>query len=121
MSKLNRRKLQKMILQEFKMLGMGDPGVMGVMGLPGEEMNIGSHDHGCDACGMSPCGCDEYEDEPVGLLPAPAMSAGSLSAEDCCTAIMALVECCSCESTKQKIIAVCESILHGEDTGFYSS
>ena len=66
MSKLNRNKLKKMILQEFKMMGMADMQPMGKIGAfsqdSSDDYHIGSHKHGCDACGMQPCGCDEYNE-----------------------------------------------------------
>ena len=112
MSKLDRRKLQKMILQEFKMMGMAPMDSVGVMGLSPK---------GCDACGMSPCGCDEYDEMgEEKLLPAPpAMSMGhaqmgSVSREDCCAAVMCMIECCSCPVTKQALMECCQDILSGD-------
>ena len=44
MSRLNRKQLKRMILKEFKMLGMGDMGTIGSspMGMSAHS----SHDHG---------------------------------------------------------------------------
>lgn len=123
MSKLNRRKLQKMILQEFKMMGMADMMPMGKIGAFSQDP------HGCDACGMSPCECDEHGHEMMGddmdedaLLPMHSSShtpmmgsaSGGVSREDCCAAVMCLIECCSCPVTKQALIECCEDILAGD-------
>ena len=129
MSKLNRKQLQKMILTEFKMIGMTGMQPFGKVGAFSQDMgHVGSHKHGCDACGMSPCGCDEYEDEmPMdndmdALLPmhtsdaTPMMgsSMGNVSREDCCAAVMCLIECCSCEITKAALMECCEDIMSGD-------
>ena len=122
MSKLNRNKLQKLILQEFKMMGMADMQPMGKIGAFSQE-----HDHGCDSCGMSPCGCDEHdemgEDALMGMhssdhTPMMGSSSGKgrgvCSREDCCAAVMCLIECCSCPITKQALMECCEDILAGD-------
>ena len=129
MSKLNRKQLQKMILTEFKMIGMTGMQPFGKVGAFSQDLgHVGSHKHGCDACGMSPCGCDEYEDEmPMdndmdALLPmhtsdsTPMMgsSMGNVSREDCCAAVMCLIECCSCEITKAALMECCEDIMSGD-------
>jgi len=129
MSKLNRKQLQKMILTEFKMIGMTGMQPFGKVGAFSQDIgHVGSHKHGCDACGMSPCGCDEYEDDMPkdndmdALLPmhtsdaTPMMgsSMGNVSREDCCAAVMCLIECCSCEITKAALIECCEDIMSGD-------
>ena len=38
---------------------------------------------------------------------------GSVSREDCCAAVMALIECCSCLTTKQMLTECCEDLLSG--------
>lgn len=109
MSKLNRRKLQKMILQEFKMLGMGDPGAMGVMGLPSGAMHDDTSS--CDDDAMMP------SMEPMHDMPSVSMGMsgkGAVSREDCCTAVMCLIECCSCPVTKQALMECCEDIMAGD-------
>ena len=107
MSKLNRRKLQKMILQEFKMMGMADMQPMG---------KIGAFSHGHDDM------MDDMEEDV--MLPEPtsdhtpmmgASSAkGVCSREDCCAAVMCLIECCSCPITKQALMECCQDILSGD-------
>ena len=85
---LNREKIRRMILKEFKMMGMTDMG----------------------AAGMEPMGMSHLHDMQ------PAMSSGQMggvSKEDCCAAIMCLVECCSCPVTKQAIMQCCQDILAG--------
>ena len=56
MSSVNRNKIRKLILKEFKMLGMQPMQSMGKIGA------FSQNSQGCDACGMSPCGCDEYNE-----------------------------------------------------------
>ena len=122
MSKLNKKKLQQMILKEFKMMGMQPMHSMGKIGAFSKDP------HGCDACGASPCGCDEYEDDMAmdndmdALLsmhtsdstPMMGGSAGGVSREDCCAAVMCMIECCSCPVTKQALMECCEDIMAGE-------
>ena len=100
MSKLNKDALRKMILSEMKMLGMGTLEPMGMMGAV-----------------QDPHGCDEYDDGPEMMLGAGDMSAhshkGSVSREDCCAAVMCLVECCSCPVTKAALMECCEDIMAG--------
>ena len=126
MSKLNRKQLQKMILKEFKMFGMTGMQPMGKIGAFSQhnDYSMGNHDHGCDSCGASPCGCEDIpmDNDMDALLPThtsdstPMMgsSAGGVSREDCCAAVMSLIECCSCEVTKSALIECCEDILSGD-------
>jgi len=125
MSKLTKDKLRKAILKEFKMLGMGSPAPMNIQSLShGHDNNY--NPSGCDACGTSPCGCDEYP-EPVGLdsmnpndafgvgvHAAGHVSEGSVSREACCEAVICLVECCACPITKAALIECCQAIMSGE-------
>ncbi len=108
-----------MILQEFKMMGMQPMQSMGKIGAFSKDP------HGCDACGASPCGCDEYdemgEDSLMGMHTSshtPPMGAsaghGSVSREDCCAAIMCMIECCSCEITKAALMECCQDIMSGD-------
>ena len=135
MSQLNRKQLRKMLLKEFKMIGMGDMGTIG-----SSPMGISNYNsHGCDACGMSPCGCDEYPDleydHPehgrrrvddieslggdeafgvgfeAGSSGAFGHSQGTVSKEDCCKAVLCLIECCDCPETKSLLREYCEDIL----------
>ena len=120
MSKLNRNNLKRIILQEFKMLGMGNMDHMGMMGGSGARMSGGS------SCG------DDYEDDYMdmpmdndmdALLPAhtsdhtPMMGGvgrGQVSREDCCAAVMCMIECCSCPVTKAALMECCEDIMSGD-------
>ena len=119
MSKLNRNKLQKLILQEFKMMGMAPMTSAGL-----QPMGLSQKPSGCDSCGSSPCGCDEYDDmgedtlmpmhnAATSTMPGMGMK-GSVSREDCCAAVMCLVECCSCPVTKQALMECCEDIMSGD-------
>jgi hypothetical protein len=118
---MNRQQLRKMILQEFKMLPMSDLGSGGLsaMGL-GKGGHHGHdammHSHGCDACGHSPCECDEYDDAGEGNYLNPVdmnhhQAHGSVSKEDCCKAVLCLIECCSCPETKALLKQCCDDIL----------
>ena len=98
MSKLNRKQLKKLLLKEFKMMGMA-PMSTGMIGhSPYHEF-------------------DKYDIEEDHIQPHMSHGHGShkgaLSMEDCCKAVLCLIECCDCESTKQKIRQCCEEILSG--------
>ena len=38
---------------------------------------------------------------------------GSVSKEDCCAAVLCLIECCSCPATRAKLAACCAEIMAG--------
>ena len=109
MSKLDRKSIQRMILKEMNFLGMADMQPMG---------KIGAFSKGHDS--MSSCGDDGMEEDV--MLPmhtsshTPMMGGGkgSVSREDCCAAVMCLVECCSCPITKQALMECCEDIMAGD-------
>ncbi len=97
MSSINRDNIRKLILKEFKMMGMTDMG------------------HG----GMKPMGFsnpiqDDHHSTDMGhghdVMKSPK---NCVSREDCCAAIMCLVECCECPITKQAIMECCQDILSG--------
>ena len=114
MSQLNRKALKRLILKEFKMMGMAPMGG----GMLGSSPYQENH-YGCDACGQSPCGCDEYEDDhdhgqfsmTVGKADYVGGHKGEVSREDCCKAVLCLIECCECEETKAKLRQVCDELL----------
>jgi hypothetical protein len=91
MSTIDRNKIRKLILKEFKMMGMADMGHAGMkpMGMMHSEPMA---DHGHSMM-KSPKSC--------------------VSREDCCAAIMCLVECCECPITKQAIMECCQDIMSG--------
>lgn len=88
MSNLDRSKIRRMILKEFKMMGMT----------------------GMGAAGMAPMGISHSHDMQPSM---PAASTGNVSKEDCCAAVMCLIECCSCPVTKQALMQCCQDILAG--------
>lgn len=93
MSKLNRNQLKKLILKEFKMMGMAPMGAVGDVPL---GMDTGHH----------------YDDHAT----APEVHhagghKGGVSKEDCCKAVLCLIECCDCSETQQLIRECCEDIL----------
>lgn len=90
---LNRSKIRKMILKEFKMMGMAN---MGSAGMEPMGMHHGAEHTGMDHSAMemkSPKNC--------------------VSRKDCCAAIMCLVECCDCPITKRIIMECCQDIMSG--------
>ena len=38
---------------------------------------------------------------------------GTVSKEDCCAAVLCLIECCSCPATRAKLAACCAEIMAG--------
>lgn len=95
MSLVNRDKIRRLILKEFKMMGMADLG------------------HG----GMKPMGFSNHEGQHVSMpdvASSHAPSKNNVSREDCCAAVMCLIECCSCPVTKQALIECCQDILSGQ-------
>ncbi len=93
MSKLNRKQLRRMLLREFKMIGMGSPHVGMIGHSPYQDMDYGH---------------DEME---MVVHKGGMHHEGSVSKEDCCKAILCLIECCDCPKTKQKIQQCCDEIL----------
>jgi hypothetical protein len=82
-----------MILSEFKMIGMGSPHV-GMLGhSPYQDM-----EHG-------------HDDMEMVVHKSKMGHKGALSKEDCCKAVLCLLECCDCPETKAKIRQCCEDIL----------
>ena len=127
MSQLNRKALKRLILKEFKMMGMAPMGGGMIGGSPygcdacGQSPCACDDDGACDACGCSPCQCDEYEDDhdhgqfsmTVGKSDYVGGHKGQVSREDCCKAVLCLIECCSCPETKQMLRDCCEELLAG--------
>ena len=90
MSKLNRKQLKRLLLKEFKMMGMAPIGSFGDMPL---GMGRGhSSDH--------------FEPMHHG-----GGHKGAVSKEDCCKAVLCLIECCDCPDTKEMLRQCCEDIL----------
>jgi len=121
MSKLNRKKLQKMILQEFKMIGMTEMHPMGKIGTfsQGCSKDKNGNQDKYDFTGVMD-GIGNMEEDA--LLPmhtsdaTPSMgsaSTGTVSREDCCAAVMSMIECCSCPATKDALAECCQDILSG--------
>ena len=94
MSKLNRKQIRKMLLREFKMIGMGNMDTIG-----DAPMGMSMHGHSSDY----------LEPEPVSH--SGAGHQGSVSKEDCCRAVLCLIECCDCPETKALLKECCEDIL----------
>ena len=98
---IDRSKIRKMILKEFKMMGMTDMGHGGMkpMGMPSLQNPQSSME--VDMVDMS------HDHSPV------SSPKSCVTREDCCAAIMCLVECCECPVTKKAIMECCESLLSG--------
>ena len=94
MSSINRNKIRKLILNEFKMMGIADMGHGGMK--PVGMVHSLDHGHG-DSHGHS-------------AMKSPK---SCVSREDCCAAIMCLVECCECPITKRIIVECCQDIMAG--------
>ena len=100
MSSLNRKQLKKIILKEFKMMGMAP-----MYGIGGAPMGISSHsmdDHGHGSEMAQPVAIEKMSHDG---------HKGVVSKEDCCKAVLCLIECCECPDTKQLIKECCEDIL----------
>lgn len=95
MSKLNRKALRKMLLKEFKMIGMANPDVGMIGHSPFPDMHSG-HEHDS----MSPVSHGSDMHHKAGV-----------TKEDCCKAVLCLIECCDCPETQQLIRECCEDIL----------
>ena len=90
MSKLNRKQLKKLLLKEFKMMGLGPMSAVG-------EMPLGmSRGHNSDHF------------EPMHHS---SGHNGAVSKEDCCKAVLCLIECCSDHDAKEMLRQCCEEIL----------
>lgn len=98
MSKLNRKQLRKMLLKEFKMIGMANPHVGMIGHSPYQDVSYAQE--------MVPS--HEIPGEEMGHARGHK---GTVSMEDCCKAVLCLIECCDCEVTKQKIRECCDEIL----------
>ena len=118
MSQINRKQLRKLLLKEFKMIGMGSPdvGMLGHSPFPSQQPDL-EYDHPADGHkvvdDISSLGGDEafgvgFE---AGSSGAFGHSQGKVSKEDCCIAVLCLIECCECPKTKQLITECCEDIL----------
>jgi hypothetical protein len=100
MSQLNRKALKKLILKEFRMMGMAPMGG----GMLGDSPYSSHHDH------VPPVHVEFDHDDHRGHGMHGGHK-GALSMEDCCKAVLCLIECCDCQITKQKIRQCCEDIL----------
>tara|TARA_B100000902_G_scaffold303654_1_gene291809 strand:+ start:69 stop:371 length:303 start_codon:yes stop_codon:yes gene_type:complete len=97
MSQINRKQLRKMLLREFKMLGMVNPdvGMAGESPFPSLQPDYGHED----------------KDVEVVVHGGGTGSKGTVSKEDCCKAVLCLIECCEDPETKQLITECCDDIL----------
>ena len=96
MSRLNRKQLKKLLLKEFKMMGMA-PMSGGMIG----HSPYKDHGHEMEEDFLSP-----HHDEH-GII----KHKSGVSKEDCCKAVLCLIECCDCPETQQLIRECCEDIL----------
>ena len=90
--KITREKLAELI--EEAMCGMGAPVAMGM------DARHADHGHDDDVVVMMP---DQHGFEHK----------GTVSARDCVSAVMCMVECCSCPKTRAALIACCEDLMAG--------
>jgi hypothetical protein len=106
MTILNRKALKKIILKEFRMMGMGNLGAIGNMPMGMTPVDSYENDYN-EAHGVE-------EDKIVSPAEHAENSNGSVSREDCCEAVKCLIECCACSVTKQALIDCCNDILSGQ-------
>jgi hypothetical protein len=97
MSKLNRKQVRKMLLKEFKMMGMAP---MGASMIGHSPFPSAQPDHGYD---------DHHGEEMIQVQ--HGGHKGGVSKEDCCKAVLCLIECCDCPETKSLLRECCEDIL----------
>jgi len=112
-SNINRSKIRKMILKEFKMMGMANMGTVGTapMGVSSHSFDGGMH----DMMGSEVPGMDVEFDmgDDMHTMQTHDHSQGGVSKEDCCAAVMSLIECCACPDTKSALMQCCQDILAG--------
>ena len=89
--KITRRKLAEMIEE-----------AMGMEMVP-VEMEMMGHGHS-----------DDHGHGGADALVAVVEHKGTVSKEDCCAAVMSMIECCSCPVTKQALMECCEDIMAGD-------
>ena len=94
MSRLDRKKLQSLLLKEMRMLGMAPMGGVGHMQSLADDMPMGHHD-----------------DEPAMHDMHDGMMKGTVSREDCCAAILCMIECCECPATRKILKSACMEVL----------
>ena len=97
MKKLNRKQVRRLLLREFKMIGMSSPevGMLGSSPFPSPRPDHGfPGDHG-------------FAGDDMGHM----SHKGGVSKEDCCKAVLCLIECCDCPETKALLQECCEDIL----------
>ena len=56
-------------------------------------------------------GHDDHGDMTMVISGGSSGHQGAVSKEDCCKAVLCLIECCDCPKTKAKIRECCEEIL----------
>ena len=102
MARIDRNQLKKLILKEFKMMGM----------MPMDGGMIGHSPHASMEYDHPGDGHEVMHDIEISM-PASGgmMSKGTVSKEDCCRAVLCLVECCDCPDTKEMLRQCCEDIL----------
>ena len=112
MKKLNRKQVRKLLLREFKMIGMASPevGMLGSSPYPDLEYDHPEHGHRkVDDIGA--LGGDEAFGVGFEAGASGSFSKGTVSKEDCCKAVLCLIECCDCPETKALLQECCEDIL----------
>ena len=108
--RLTSNKLRRMVLQEFKNLGMVPMGA--ISSHHGAKHHMGYDDHELGEDVLMP-----HHDEVGASGRRHHEKMGhedKLSKEDCCIAVMAIANTCSCPMTREKIIDLCDSLLSGD-------
>ena len=107
MSILNRKQLKKLLLKEFKMLGMAPMGGGMIGHSPYEAEAIHDDDFGMEMHAVDHV--EEYGHESA------SSDLRRVSREDCCAAVLCLIECCTCEETKARLRQVCDELMNKPD------
>tara|TARA_Y100001973_G_scaffold106311_1_gene183409 strand:- start:2937 stop:3248 length:312 start_codon:yes stop_codon:yes gene_type:complete len=99
MSKINRSEIKKLILKEMRMLGMAD---MDMLSDPAPQRGCDSYDE------------DQHDAGHEAHSEMPAVHGkGTVSREDCCAAVLCLIECCECPATRRELERCCADLMSG--------
>ena len=112
MPKLNRKQLNRLLLKEFKMMGMAPMGASMIGHSPYSDHDYSVHDDDLGVGIHSVDHADEFGHEGA------SSNLKRVSREDCCAAVLCLIECCTCEETKMKLRAVCDDLMLKKDSSY---
>lgn len=103
---IDKQKIQKLILQEMRSMMKKDS-----VSSCGDHDSVMMMDNDMDA--LMPM----HTSHSTPMMGSNSMHSQhhmkSVSREDCCAAVMCLIECCSCPVTKSALMECCEDIMSG--------